>query len=357
MPKVSILVPIYNVEKYLTECLESIVKQTLTDIEIICINDGSTDSCPMILEEYAKKDSRIIVINKPNSGYGASMNLGLQKATGEYIGIVESDDFVKPEMFEELYSTAIKNNAELVKSDYYEFFTKKQQTRKSGKISRSLTNRVVNAKDEPKILKIIPSIWSAIYKRSFLQKNNIKFLETPGASYQDTSFAFKALSMAKKIAFTAKAYLFYRMDNEASSVNSSDKIYAICEEFAEITRFLEANSKIKEFANDIKLIREYDAYLWNAKRIAPKYRKEFVERFSVIFKEYYEKGELTEYFYRKHSKSVIKTLLNDTKTYRKMVRELCKQEKMKKLRRKIFSIRINSSRLSIVIAGKKLVEV
>ena len=194
MPKITVIIPIYNVEKYLQQCLESVVTQTLQDIEIICVNDGSTDESLNILKTYAEKDNRIKVIDKPNSGYGASMNLGLSLATGEYIGIIEPDDFVKSEMFFDLYEIARENDADVVKSDYYEFFTKKQQTRKSGKISRSLTNRVVNAKDEPKILKIIPSIWSAIYKRSFLQKNNIKFLETPGASYQDTSFAFKALS-------------------------------------------------------------------------------------------------------------------------------------------------------------------
>lgn len=357
MPKITVLIPIYNVEKYLQQCLESVVAQTLQDIEIICINDGSTDDSLKILKAYAEKDERIKIIDKANSGYGASMNLGLTSATGEYIGIVEPDDFIKKEMYSDLYELAKKNDADIVKSDYYEFFTRENQARKSGKIPRNLNNRILTAKEEPKILKILPSIWSAIYKRSLLKKNNIRFLETPGASYQDTSFAFKTLALAQKIAFTAKAYLYYRTDNEASSVNSADKIFAICEEYAEITKFLESNPQIKEFANDVKLIKEYNAYLWNAKRVAIKYRKEFINKFSDIFKVYYEGGELTENFYNKHSKIEIKTLLNDTKTYRKMVRELCKQEKMKKLRRKNFSIRINSSRLSVVIAGKKLVEI
>jgi glycosyltransferase involved in cell wall biosynthesis len=107
MPKVSIIVPIYNVEKYLRECLDSIVKQTLKDIEIVCVNDGSTDSSLDIIKEYAEKDERVKYIDKPNSGYGISMNQGLDKAQGEYIGIVESDDFIKPEMFEELYNLAL----------------------------------------------------------------------------------------------------------------------------------------------------------------------------------------------------------------------------------------------------------
>ena len=100
MPKVSIVVPVYNVEKYLDECIESIINQSLNDIEIICVNDGSTDSSLEILNNYAQKDKRIIVINKSNSGYGNTMNIGINAAKGEYIGIIESDDFADTKMFE-----------------------------------------------------------------------------------------------------------------------------------------------------------------------------------------------------------------------------------------------------------------
>ena len=99
-PIVSILVPCYNVEAYLRECLDSIVNQTLTDIEIICINDGSTDGTLGIIKEYAAKDKRIKIIDKENEGYGKSMNRGLDAATGEYVGIVESDYLDEPDMFE-----------------------------------------------------------------------------------------------------------------------------------------------------------------------------------------------------------------------------------------------------------------
>ena len=103
MAKISVIVPVYNAEKYLRQCLDSIVSQTLRDIEIICVNDGSTDASLSILEEYAAKDSRIVVISKPNAGYGHSMNMGLDKATGEYMGIVDADDYILPTMYETLY--------------------------------------------------------------------------------------------------------------------------------------------------------------------------------------------------------------------------------------------------------------
>src|SRR5574344_698890 len=120
MAKVSIIIPIYDVEKYLRECLDSVISQTLTDIEIICVNDGSPDNCKAIIEEYAQKDKRIIVINKKNGGEGQACNIGLDIAKSEYIAILEPDDYIAPEMYEDLYEKAIKNNSDIVKSCFYD---------------------------------------------------------------------------------------------------------------------------------------------------------------------------------------------------------------------------------------------
>ena len=117
--KVSVLVPIYNVEEFLPECLDSLVNQTLKEIEIICINDGSKDNSLDIIKKYATEDKRIVIIDKKNSGYGDSMNRGLKKATGEYVGIVESDDFIDLDAFEKLYKIAKHENVEVVKSNFY----------------------------------------------------------------------------------------------------------------------------------------------------------------------------------------------------------------------------------------------
>ena len=121
MPLLSVLVPVYNVARYLPDCLDSLVNQTLEDIEIICINDGSDDDSLEILYRYAEKDTRINVINKKNSGYGHTMNVGMKEARGEYIGILESDDFTDNAMFEQLYSAAIVCNADIIKTNYWEY--------------------------------------------------------------------------------------------------------------------------------------------------------------------------------------------------------------------------------------------
>lgn len=357
MPKISVIIPVYNVEKYLRECLESVVNQTLDDIEIICINDGSTDSSLAILQEYSLKDNRIKIINKENSGYGASVNLGLEGASGEYIAIVESDDFVKNSMFEQLYKIATENNADIVKSDYFYYSTLDKKARKAGKISKFRTKKAIHIKQYLKLLKMPPTIWSAIYKREFLNKNKIRFLETKGASFQDTSFSFKVLSLADRIVLTDKSYLYYRQDNSSSSVHSSDKVFAICLEYDEITKFLNENILIKNFANTQKLIKQYNAYMWNLMRIDEKFRDLFIEKFSTTFLEFYESGEINSKFYQKVKKRDFELLLRDKNKFRLQIDKVIDREKFNDKRRKLFSVRINPSRVSVVIFGKQILEI
>lgn len=355
MPKISVLVPVYNVENYLRECLDSIINQTLEDIEIICINDGSTDSSADILMEYQNKDKRLKIINKENSGYGASMNQGLEAASGEYIGIVESDDFIKNTMFEDLYNLAKTNDLDMVKSDFKYYISSKKQARTAGIIKRKYTGKVFCIKEAPILVKMMPSIWSAIYKRDFLNKNKIRFLETPGASYQDTSFAFKTITSAKRIMLTNKAYLNYRIDNSNSSVKSKGKVYAICDEWNEITRYLNERKDLKEVINCYKLSTQFNGYKWNLLRIDPSYRKDFIEVFQTTFSEFYKNGEIGKNFYKKVKKSELDLLLKDKTKFETYINKLAIKEEEKNKRRKLFSIRINSSRVSIVLFGKQIV--
>ena len=357
MPKISIIVPIYNVERYLRDCLNSLINQTLSDIEIICVNDGSTDSSPRILEEYALKDSRIKVINKENSGYGASMNMGLAAAEGEYIGIVESDDFVKANMYEDLYNLAKENNADVVKSDWYCYWTDKKESRKSGKISFFKSNKIINTCKYKDLLKLQPSIWSAIYKREFWESNNIKFLETPGASYQDTSFTFKVFMCAPKIVLTKDAYVYYRQDNINSSCNSKDKAFAICGEFDEIDRFMSNAPELqKEFGEYVYSI-QYRSYLETMLRIDEKYINDFLNIYSETFKNLYENKLLGKYFFSKNKKKDLLTLINKKEDFLAIYYRALKQKQKREQRQRLISIRCNSSRLSIVIFGKQILEI
>lgn len=287
--KVSILVPIYNIEEYLDACLSSVVNQKLKKIEIICINDGSTDKSLNIIQKFMQIDNRIKLINKENSGYGDSMNLGLKAAQGEYIGIIESDDIAKKNMFQKLYNLAQKNNfPDIVKSNYFQYFSKTNEKILKKNINKKLCNKTFKPIKENKIFKSVPAVWSAIYKNTFLKKFDINFLPTPGASYQDTSFNFKALYFASSMYCTSKAFIKYRQDNINSSVNSKDKIFCVNDEYNEIERTIKDNYKFKSTLLVIKL----NTYLWNYHRLSDNNKDIFLTKFRDEFlkdKEYINK--------------------------------------------------------------------
>lgn len=273
--KVSVLVPIYNVEEFLPECLDSLVRQALKEIEIICINDGSTDKSLDIIKKYAAKDDRIVIINKKNSGYGDSMNQGLKKATGEYIGIVESDDFIELDGFERLYNLAKSNNVEVVKSNFYEYYTEKHKDiSKSSMFLPNEVDRIIDPREHRLVFYEQPSIWSAIYENSFLKKNEITFLPSPGASYQDAGFNFKVWATARRAYFTDEAFLHYRQDNPNSSVKSDGKVYAVKDEYDEVERYLKEKGLMEEYGHTLTAMR-FSAYIWNMKRLTRKAAREF----------------------------------------------------------------------------------
>lgn len=274
-PKLSVLIPIYNVEKYLRQCLESVCHQTLQELEIICINDGSTDSSLEIIQEFQAKDRRIVVIDKENSGYGDSMNQGLKKATGEYLGIVESDDWIEPTAFAEMYDLATQYDAEVVRANYYK--NKAGIDTKQYTISHFDLGKVVDTRHHTAIFYEAPAIWASIYRRDFLLENKIDFLPTPGASYQDTSFNFKVWALAKRVFFTTEAYLHYRIDNESSSVNAPSKVFNVVTEYAEIERFLKERGLHGEMAPLMQATKA-TAYYWNIFRLSGKLLPDFLEK-------------------------------------------------------------------------------
>lgn len=218
MPKVSVIIPVYNVEKYLRECLDSVINQTLQDIEIILIDDGGKDNCPRIIDEYAKKDSRIVAIHKENGGYGQTCNVGLERAHGEYISIVEPDDYIDKNMYEDLYKLAKKNDTDIVKSDFYKNIQceNKKQCNKhfSQNLKTSLKEGTYTLNEQPEFLQYHPSIWSALYKKEFLDENNIRFVEAPGAGWTDNPFQVQCFCLAEKIMYTSNAYYYWRVTSE-----------------------------------------------------------------------------------------------------------------------------------------------
>ena len=219
-PKVSVVVPIYNAEKYLRQCLDSIISQTLREIEIICVNDGSTDNSLAIIEEYAAKDDRIKVISKPNAGYGHSMNMGLDAATGEYFGIVDSDDYILPNMYQTLYNLAIENDLDIVRGGYYKFYEIDGNEKSTywSSMGDKYLDKVYCPREAREFYFSAVLTPSGIYKRKFIQANGIRYNESPGAAFQDQGFWFKTHLLADRVLFVKDAFYMYRFDNPNSSI-------------------------------------------------------------------------------------------------------------------------------------------
>ena len=265
-PKLSILIPVFNAEIFLRECLDSILAQTFPDFEAILINDGSTDNSLKIMQSYAEKDSRFKILDKPNSGYGDSLNQALKITRGDYIGIVEPDDFIKPNMYEVLYNGAQKNSADLVKASFYHYYGKTNKNFPEKMFFHGEDGKTVNPAKTSSIFLVAPSIWSAIYRRDLLEQNDIEFLPSPGASYQDVGFAFKTFAVSKKVYCTNLPLYHYRRDNDTSSVKSAKKIFAVKAEFDALDEFLSTHHLQKNFFKIAALCR-FRSYLWNYNRL------------------------------------------------------------------------------------------
>lgn len=294
-PKVSIIVPAYNSERYIGDCLKSILAQTLDDIEVICVNDGSTDETLSIMQSYAEKDSRIRIIDKTNSGYGDSMNQGIDAAKGEYLGSVDSDDVVVPECYETLYRCAEQDNLDFVKSDRT-WFVGTGQDVKSHRLtiarSDEIYGHVINPSANPASCGIKPG-QPGLYRISFLNAYGIRHNDSPGASFQDTGFWAQSIFNATRAEVISKQLYKVRRDNPGSSELDKTKVFEICNEYAFIREKAESVSSERRRACILSCASMmYDSYFWNINRLSPDQAEKFLKRFCCEFRHISNAGEL-----------------------------------------------------------------
>lgn len=225
--KVSIIVPIYKTQKYLMQCIDSIRNQTLKDIEIILVDEGDDDECYAIMLFASSLDERIVIVHERHGGYGASCNKGIDLAKGEYIGIVESDDFIESQMYEEMYNFAKKNDVDVVKIPFYYFSDNKRKD--DGKksvcdycydITKSSPATGFSILEYPQQFSVHASNWAGLYRTAFLKEKNVKFIEAKGASYVDVGFRIDTFLNAKTVGWLPIPLYNYRTSNEDSSTNN-----------------------------------------------------------------------------------------------------------------------------------------
>lgn len=218
MPKVSIIIPVYNVEKYLRNCLDSVIKQTLKDIEIICVDDESPDNCGTILDEYALKDNRIKVIHQKNKGVAVARNKGLDIALGDYIGFLDSDDMLDVDFYEKLYNKAKKNKLDIVKGGVL-------NTNYNNQIHISQLNNLIQTNGK---YCFTYEWWSAIYRADLIKNNQIRFPEEC-SNGEDSVFLTKLLLKCKSLELCNDTFYHYirRKDSLDTPLLNSKKIKSV----------------------------------------------------------------------------------------------------------------------------------
>lgn len=219
-PMISVIMPSYNVGKYIRVCMESVLAQTLADMEILVIDAGSTDGTLEILQEYADKDDRLCLVHSDQKSYGYQVNMGIRMARGRYIGIVETDDFIEPDMYRTLYECAQESGADYVRG-LGVFYRETGEEMISERPIRcpvkeeAMFGTALNPHEHPELVYSDRFLWLGLYRTDFVR--TIRLNETPGAAYQDIGFMLQVHSRAEKAVYVNRYIYHYRLDNIAAS--------------------------------------------------------------------------------------------------------------------------------------------
>ena len=218
-PKISVIIPIYNVEKYLSRCLDSVCAQSFHDLEIICVNDGSPDGCDKILKKYAAHDSRFVIINKKNAGVSAARNDGIKHAHGKYIHFLDADDFIDSDYYEKMYAATADDSVDMVCSG---FVTNTKYARDL-KYSKNFVESGLRKKIRRTYAFTDGYVWRYLFKRTFLTKNKLTF-DTSMISQEDAIFVLNALAVSNKVAFICGTFYHY-LFNDMSALHARDEAH------------------------------------------------------------------------------------------------------------------------------------
>lgn len=248
MPKVSVIVPIYNVEKYLEKCINSLLSQTLEDIQIILVNDGSKDNSGNIAREYEKNNkNRIIYVEKENGGLSDARNYGLKYATGDFIAFLDSDDYIEKNAYEEMYNKAIEENADYVECDFIWEFPNKIRVDKQYPYK--------NKKEMLSFVRVVA--WNKLIKRQLITDNNLEFPK--GLRYEDVEFTYKLIPFINKFTYVDKPFIHY-VQREGSIANvQNERTAEIFTVLDNVIEFYKKNNIYEEYRDELEY--NYARYL------------------------------------------------------------------------------------------------
>lgn len=303
MPLVSVIIPVYNVEQYLKQCLDSVLAQTLLDIEVICVNDSSTDGSLKILEEYAGKDRRITVVTQPNRGAGAARNKGLSMATGKYLSFLDADDFFEPDMLKLAYEKAEEDKADFVVFNSDQYYTEKD---KFVEVAWTLRLKEIppytpfnHRQMTDNIFKVFVGwAWDKLYNREFVERHDLLFQEQRTSN--DLFFVFSAVAIAERISVVNKVLAHQRRDAKDSlSKTRENSWYCFYDALIALRERLKEEGLFKETEKDY-INYALHSSLWNINTLAEPTRTKLIDKMnSEWFEELGIKGKPENYFYNK----------------------------------------------------------
>ncbi len=295
MPKVTIIIPVLNVAPYIKECLDSVVNQTLSDIEIFCIDAGSTDGTLEVEKEYAARDSRITILDDDAHSTGYAKNLGIYRAGSPYVAIVESDDYIAPDMMEKLYHTAVEYDLDMVKANYRSFLGEGDArlfVDKSISLNREDYGKVIDPRLDNRFFGWEMYTWTGLYKKEFLKAHHILHHESKGAAFQDVGFWFQTFCYAKRVYLMGDYFYCYRRDNPNASVKNPNRTFVMCDEYKFVKDVLSKDRQTWERVKPAYYHEMFRSYFVTYERLALHLRSAFAERFYREMKEGDEAGAI-----------------------------------------------------------------
>jgi len=282
-PIISVIVPVYNVEKYLSKCLDTILNQTFSNIEIICVNDGSTDNSRKILSDYQKKDSRIKIVDKKNGGLSSARNAGMKVAVGEFYSFIDSDDWVDETMLEKLYKNTMMFNSDISICAVHQFDETNQKIDDSnpyytlGFFDESFDNRAFSYQDtKPFLLDVCVMAWNKLYRKSFVDECQAQFPD--GYIFEDGPFFFSIFFKTKRVSIVRDFLYYYRINRKGSIVQKAGKKFLNVIDVVEMMY-----NKIKEIPDfeDVKYTffrKKVEDFIFRFENLNPKYRVAFARK-------------------------------------------------------------------------------
>ncbi len=280
MPEISVIVPVYNVEKYLRNCLDTILDQTFSDTEIICVNDGSKDKSRDILEEYKHKDSRIKIIDKKNGGLSSARNAGLKIAQGKYISFIDSDDWVESTMLEKLYNSMESLNTDIAICGVHQYDESKKETDNTnlyfnlGYFDKRFDNRAFSYEETlPFLMNVCVMAWNKMYRKSFLDECHAWYPD--GYIFEDGPFFFSIFFKTKKVSLVREFLYYYRINRKGSICEKGGLKFL---DVIDAVEFMYASVKDLPDFEDIKYTffrKKVEDIIFRFKHLEKKYQKRF----------------------------------------------------------------------------------